>query len=266
MDRPLTSYDAEENYQLPLLTPSSSLPSNHTMSRTQPLVLLPESFLHPPTRPVSFARGRPATVPKMTSGNLFGPYPSESMPRSNPHPFTSSTAYNAYARSLQPLGPSPRQQTHLVTAPDHSYGMQRQESGYGMQAGPSRLGENALSRSGDPRVVATPSRDRTASTSTAEKPKFRKKQGPSVKRTEVGMACQFCRRRSVALEVRVNGADWFVPFAFWALRKIRCSGEKPCKNCMRLNKECVYLPVSATTTPPSRGKKRQRSTEDGEGS
>lgn len=191
-------YDTEESYQLPLLTPGSSLLGNHTIARTQPFVLSPQAFLYPPTRPVSFARGRPATVPKVASGNMCGLYPSEFMPRSNPHPFTSSTAYNAYARSLQPLEPSPSQPTHLVTAPNRAYGFPRQQGmEYAQQAGPSRLGENTLSPSGDSHMVASPARERTASTSAAEKTKARKKQGPSVKRTEVGMACQFCRRRSV---------------------------------------------------------------------
>jgi peptide methionine sulfoxide reductase MsrB len=34
---------------------------------------------------------------------------------------------------------------------------------------------------------------------TPQKGKVRRKQGPSVKKTEVGMACQFCRRRQVSV-------------------------------------------------------------------
>lgn len=72
--------------------------------------------------------------------------------------------------------------------------------------------------------------------------------------------------RFLALELTEGELTVDLSSAFGIIRKIRCSGEKPCSNCVRLKKECLYLPVSATSTQPPRGKKRPRSsTEDGEG-
>jgi hypothetical protein len=206
MLQPNATYDVEEGYHLPLLTPGSAQPSNHLSIVRPPYVLRPETFFQPPSRPVSFARGRPSTVPKVTDGNLGAFLPSIQLPHSHPHPFTSSAAYNAYARSLRPPAETPRQYTHLVSVPIAGYGshhqdvfQQERELRYNSQAGPSRRGsENPAFRSnGNSHRVSSPSRIGTTSTSTLEKAKVRKKQGPSVKRTEVGMACQFCRRRSV---------------------------------------------------------------------
>lgn len=279
MLHPNTIYDVEEGYQLPLLTPGSAQPSTHSsIARAQPYVLRPETFLQPPSRPVSFARGRPSAGPKVTGGNLRAFLPSDLLPRSHPQPFTSSAAYNAYARSLQPLGETPRPYTHLVSVPIPIYGNHhqdvfQQDSGYNSQAGPSRRdSENPAFRpNGGSHGVSSPSRNGTNSTSTSEKTKVRKKQGPSVKRTEVGMACQFCRRRSVESRSSLSKTyGWRADLHYSCFvspriyRKIRCSGEKPCRNCIRLKKECLYVPVSATSTQPSRGKKRPRSADEGD--
>lgn len=212
MHHRLAASDVQETYHLPLLTPDSPEPSHHLHNtQSQPYVVLkPETFFQPSGPPVSFARKHPTALPVSPRDSLHARHQSSDLAsRSQSHPFTSSTAYDAYAQRLQPLDETPRRHSPLVSVQDPVYGIHRfdpewhaQESNYNSQAGPSRRssGNVGFMPNGDSRLANGPPPGRAPQAAVSDKGKVRKKQGPSVKRTEVGMACQFCRRRYVKLD------------------------------------------------------------------
>ena len=265
---------------LPVLTPRSNLynAEPHGQHNLQMLVSPPLEASQAIVPPISYARAQLNTATAEEAETYSLPNEQHGHFRSRTHPFTSASEYNV-SHALQPLSPpiQPYDQlgdTRVLLPPTQAYLTTQSggERGQLPHAPSSRRWSDqadfAPPRSGQPRGWKAPSPtidipSGTSAQSTA-KGKARKKQGPSVKRTEVGMACEFCRRRLVnnyqtgTFGVSLDLILFFLPCSSLRScrinRKIRCSGEKPCRNCLRLSKVCEYKPVSASSYQPPRKK------------
>lgn len=202
----------QEGQLLPLLTPHNGPVAAEFRHNLRILYSPPPEAAQAIAPPISFARAqRDSFMAERTE--VSHPYQQSSPFRSQTHPFTSASEYNP-THALRPLSPplQPYDQIGEARVPVQRLQaftptQQGDQRDHQPTAGPGRRWSDhvgfAPSRRRnvhDWRVPSQTSETQSEAPATSSpKGRVRKKQGPSVKRTEIGMACEFCRRRSVAI-------------------------------------------------------------------
>ena len=200
--------ETQEGQLLPLLTPHNGPVAAELQHNLRILHSPPLEAAQVIAPPISFARAQPDSFMAERT-EVSQPYQQSSPFRSQTHPLTSASEHDP-THALHPLSPplQPYDQAgdarislqRLQTYTTTQQGYQRDHRPI---AGPSRRWSDHAGLAPSPRgnsrdwIVPFETQSR-ASVTSSPKGRVRKKQGPSVKRTEIGMACEFCRRRSVA--------------------------------------------------------------------
>ncbi|KAJ9105067.1 hypothetical protein QFC19_003699 [Naganishia cerealis] len=208
---------------LPLFTPAIPRPGPQMIYNQQDIDFHTDPVFphHPLGTRVSFTRANSTPTDSSFREELSSNARQVTSPNSKRNLFTSAAVYGAYLRSRD-LAPSPHRPStqpaeDLVRYRHSIHGMHYLDPPSPLRvidsspsAGPSGRRASyhyAWQQENAPAYAKIPAISRTYYSSTPQKGKVRRKQGPSVKKTEVGMACSFCRRRQVASTAAVQLAS-----------------------------------------------------------